>query len=195
MSLNLHPVSAAMSKKDAFRYIRAKIDQLLTVMGTLPLRPEELDDDTLIELDPIGIIADSFAQVIAHLNETNHRLNLATDEIRAIFDTLGAAVVVLDLDDRVEDCNRRALDWFFCGSERAQIIGRSAGEVCSCASTLSNIREVADGACHVLNLDGQDVQVVASRIFDEAGRHAKTVMLFTDLTRQMENERHLQLYA
>jgi len=113
MSLNLHPVSAAMSKKDAFQYIRAKIDQLLTVMGTLPLRPEELDDDTLIELDPIGIIADSFAQVVAHLNETNHRLNLATDEIRAIFDTLGAAVVVLDLDDRIEDCNRRALDWLY----------------------------------------------------------------------------------
>lgn len=184
-----------MPKKDAFSYIRAKIDQLLAVMGTLPLRPEELDDDTLIELDPIGIIADSFAQVITHLNETNHRLNLATDEIRAIFDTLGAAVVVLDLDDRIEDCNRRALDWFFGGSERAQIIGRSAGEVCNCANTLNNIREVADGACHVLNLDGQDVQVVASRIFDEAGLHARTVMLFTDLTRQMENERHLQLYA
>ena len=71
---------APMSKKDAFPYIRAKVDQLLAVIGTQPLRAEELDDDTLIELDPIGIVADSFAQVIAHLNETNHRLNLATDE-------------------------------------------------------------------------------------------------------------------
>ena len=184
-----------MTNKEAIPYIRAKLDQLLAVMGTLPLRPEELDDATLLELDPIGIVAESFAQMVAHLNETNHRLNLATGEIRAIFDTLGAAVVVLDLDDRVEDCNRRALDWFFGGSERAQIIGRPANAVCNCTDALVNVREVADGTCHVVNLHGQDVQVVASRIFDETGQHAQTVMLFTDITQQMENERHLQLYA
>ena len=183
------------SKQDAFRYIRAKVDQLLTVIGTLPLRPEELDDDTLIELDPIGIVADSFTQVIAHLNETNHRLNLATDEIRAIFDTLGAAVVVLDLDDRIDDCNRRALDWLFDGAERAQTIGRQAIEVCNAAHVLADIRMAADGKSHVVSLHGHDVQIVASRILDETGQHAKTVMLFTDITQQTENERHLQLYA
>lgn len=184
-----------MPNKDAISYIRAKLDQLLTVMGTLPLRPEEIDDDTLLELDPIGIVAESFAQMIAHLNETNHRLNLATDEIRAIFNTLGAAVIVIDLDDRVEDCNRRALDWFFGGVERAQVIGHRGNEVCHHANALAGIRRIADGACHVISLDGQDVQVVASRIFDETGQHAKTVMLFTDITQQMEIERHLQLYA
>jgi diguanylate cyclase (GGDEF)-like protein/PAS domain S-box-containing protein len=184
-----------MSKKDAFPYIRAKIDQLLTVMGTLPLRPEELDDDTLIELDPIGIVADSFAQVIAHLNETNHRLNLATDEIRAIFDTLGAAVVVLGLDDSIDDCNRRALDWLFDGAERAQIIGRSAKDVCSCFDILAQMHDASDATGHVIRLHDMDMQIVASRILDEAGQHAKTVMLFTDITRQMENERRLQLYA
>jgi len=180
---------------EALDYIRAKVDQLLTVIGTQPLRPEELDDDMLIELDPIGIVADSFTQVIKHLNETNHRLSLATDEIRAIFDTLGAAVVVLDLEDKVEDCNRRALDWLFGRAEAVQVIGHSACEVCSCADALSNVRLVADGTCHVINLHGQDVQVVASRINDEHGKHAKTVMLFTDITQQKENERHLQLYA
>jgi diguanylate cyclase (GGDEF)-like protein/PAS domain S-box-containing protein len=184
-----------MTSTDAIRYIRAKLDQLLAVMGTLPLRPEELDDATLLELDPIGIVAESFAQMVAHLNETNHRLNLATDEIRAIFDTLGAAVVVFDHDNRIEDCNRRSLDWFFGGSERAQIIGRLSNEVCDCTEALAHVREVADGTCHVVNLHGQDVQVVASKIFDEAGRHAKTVMLFADITQQMEVERHLQLYA
>ena len=184
-----------MTKKDAFPYIRAKVDQLLTVMGTLPLRPEELDDDTLIELDPIGIVADSFAQVIAHLNETNHRLSLATSEIRTIFDTLGAALIVIDLDDRIDDCNRRAIDWFFGGIERAQIIGRKGNEVCHYADALAHIRGSADGTSHIVSLDHQDVQVVASKIHDEAGQHAKTVMLFTDITQQMENERHLQLYA
>jgi diguanylate cyclase (GGDEF)-like protein/PAS domain S-box-containing protein len=183
------------SKKAAFDYIRAKVDQLLTVMGTLPLRPEELDDETLVELDPIGIIADSFQQVISHLNETNHRLSLATDEIRAFFDTLGAAVVVLDLDDRIDDCNRRALDWLFDGAGRAQIVGRLASEVCAYADALVGVRAAADGACHDVNLHGQDMQVVASRVFDAAGQHAKTVMLFTNISGQKENERHLQLYA
>lgn len=183
------------NKPDPIRYIRAKVDQLLTVMGTLPLRPEELDDDTLIELDPIGIVADSFAQVITHLNETNHRLNLATGEIRAIFDTLGAAVIVLDKGGRIEDCNRRALEWFFNGSQHAQVVGRLAQDACAPNCSLAGIREAADGMPHVVNLNGTDVQVVASRVTDENGHHSKTVMLFTDITRQMENERHLQLYA
>ena len=51
--------------QEAVAYIRAKVDQLLALLGTCPLRPEELDDDTLIELDPIGIVAGSFTQVLA----------------------------------------------------------------------------------------------------------------------------------
>ena len=39
------------------KYIRDKVNHLLSVMGTKPLCKEELDDNTLIELDPIGIIA------------------------------------------------------------------------------------------------------------------------------------------
>ena len=103
-------MAPSLSQEDALCYIRAKVDQLLTVMGTLPLRPEELDDSTLVALDPIGIIAESFRQVVDHLNETNQRLSVATGEIRAILDTLGAAIVVLDLDDRIEDCNPLAIE-------------------------------------------------------------------------------------
>ncbi len=180
---------------DAFRYIRAKIDQLLAVMGTLPLRPEELDDDTLIELDPIGIVAESFSQVLAHLNHTNHALNLATAEIRTIFDSLGAAIVVLDFDEHVVDCNNQALTWLFHGADREQVIGQLANQVCDEADSLKSIRRQADGAMQTVNLHGHAVQVVASRILDEGGCHARTVMLFSDITRQQQNELHLQLYA
>lgn len=183
------------TKQEALEYIRAKVDQLLKVMGTQPLRPEELDDETLLELDPIGIIADAFAQVVAHHNETNHRLGLATDEIRAIFNTLGAAVVVIDPADRIVDCNHRAMDWLFHGMDRDQLIGRPASEVCNASEALVCIRKAADGASHVVSLHGHDVQIVASRVIDEAGRHAKTVVLFTDITQQKETERRLELYA
>ena len=58
----------------AMLYIRQKVNQLLAVMGTAQLRPEELDDSTLLELDPISIVSDSFAQVLGHVKETNEQL-------------------------------------------------------------------------------------------------------------------------
>ena len=188
-------MAPSLSQEDALCYIRAKVDQLLTVMGTLPLRPEELDDSTLVALDPIGIIAESFRQVVDHLNETNQRLSVATGEIRAILDTLGAAIVVLDLDDRIEDCNPLAIEWFFGGMDKTQVIGRPANEACNCAEGMMDIRARADGSSHVACVYGRDLQVVASKIFDEAGKHAKTVMLFTDISQQKATERHLRLYS
>jgi diguanylate cyclase (GGDEF)-like protein/PAS domain S-box-containing protein len=188
-------VSTRPTQEEALRYIRAKIDQLLGVMGTLPLRPEELDDATLLEIDPIGIIADSFQQVIAHLNDTNHRLSLATGEIRTILDTLGAAVVVLDLNDHVEECNRIASEWFFNGANCEKIVGQPASEVCACADAITDIRHIADGSAHNAHLHGRDVQIVATKILDETGQHAKTVVLFTDITLQKETERSLRLYS
>ncbi|MBU0751171.1 MAG: EAL domain-containing protein [Gammaproteobacteria bacterium] len=188
-------MSPSIDNNELIRYVRAKIDQLLGVMGTLPLRPEELDDATLIALDPIGIIAESFRHVIAHLNETNDQLDLARSEIRAILDTLGAAVVVLDLDTRIEDSNRRAIDWFFAGADRHDVIGHLAADVCSCADILGAAHHAADGASHSVAINGRDLQVTTSRILDEVGHHAKTVILFTDISDQKQIERHLQLYA
>src|SRR5208283_1982377 len=75
------------------RYIRDKVDQLLTVMGTSPLRQEELDDETLIGLDPIGIISNSFVHILRHLNRTNEKLKLANDEINAIFESAGMGIL------------------------------------------------------------------------------------------------------
>ncbi|MCX8087027.1 MAG: EAL domain-containing protein [Rhodocyclaceae bacterium] len=184
-----------LSRQEALNYIRAKVDQLLTVMGTLPLRPEELDDETLVALDPIGIIADSFRQVLNHLEEMNAQLALATAEIRAIFDTLGAAVIVLSADDRLEDCNRLALEWFFPGLEKSALAGRPANEICPHAEELAALRRQADGSAMLVRFGERDLQAVATRIRDAAGQHAKTVMLFSDITAQKNIERHLELYS
>jgi diguanylate cyclase (GGDEF)-like protein/PAS domain S-box-containing protein len=188
--MDAHP-----SREDALRYIRAKVDQLLSVIGTLPLRPEELDDESLISLDPIGIVADAYRLVNSHLSTTIEQLKLAQNEIRSIFDTVGAAIVVLDLQDRIEDCNRRACDWLFGGQPRAAVLGRAAREVCPCADALHAIRTAADGVPHSTLMDGRDVQVTATRILDDAGQPARTVMLFSDITEQKKTERDLRLYA
>lgn len=70
-------------------YIRAKTDRLLQVMGTVPLNPEELDDATLLTVDPIGIVSDAFEQVLEHLHCVNHDLETTRDELQAVFDSAG----------------------------------------------------------------------------------------------------------
>lgn len=103
----------AERERAAFAYIRRKVNQLLTVMGTLPLRPEELADQTLLELDPIGIVADSFAQVLEHLNETNEKLRLAQEELQAIVATAGVGIIVVDSKMCIQAFNIKAKELFF----------------------------------------------------------------------------------
>lgn len=89
------------------RYIREKTNQLLEVMGTLPLRPEEFDDSELLNLDPIGIIAGSFTQVFEYLNETISDLSEARDELQAIFDATGVGISIIDQDFAIVKCNEK----------------------------------------------------------------------------------------
>ena len=98
---------------DSVQYIRAKINQLLTVMGTSPLRPEELDDKTLIQLDPIGIISGSFSQVLEHLHDTNEQMKSANNKIQAIFDAAGMGILVIDRSLQILACNAKLKDQFF----------------------------------------------------------------------------------
>ncbi|OQX19937.1 MAG: hypothetical protein BWK76_02895 [Desulfobulbaceae bacterium A2] len=115
------------SERAAVEYIRHKVDQMLQVLGTIPLRPEELDDNTLLQLDPIGIISDSFAQILEHLRMTNLNLTAARDEIKAIFDSVGGGIMVLDQDMRVVAYNHRMKEIFF--PAEALILGRPCGEI------------------------------------------------------------------
>jgi hypothetical protein len=63
-------------------YIREKTNQLLKIMGAECMQTQDLDAQTLIELDPIGTIADSFAQVLDFLGENISELQQARDELQ-----------------------------------------------------------------------------------------------------------------
>ena len=176
----------------AIAYIRTKVDQLLALMGTLPLRPEELDDDTLLELDPIGIVAGSFGQIISHLNDTNRDLTLARHEIRAILDALDAAVIVVDEDGILDDYNRQAQERFFAGS--SSLVGQPLEQACSCHVGLADL--LADGKAERERIiEGHHYLIVASHITDELGHPVKVVLLLFDVTRQRAAEADLRLYA
>ena len=100
---------------DAFDYIRDTVNQLLGVMGTLPLNPEELDDATLLSQDPLGVLAESFQQVLDHQNETNAELSIARDELATIVNAAGAAIVLIDSELAIHDFNPLAQDGLFQG--------------------------------------------------------------------------------
>ena len=89
------------------RYIREKTNQLLQVMGTQSLKPEEFDDRELLSLDPIGIIAGAFEQVLEHLNDTIAELSEARDELQAIFDATGVGISIIDRDFCIVKCNEK----------------------------------------------------------------------------------------
>ncbi len=175
-------------------YIRAKVNQLLMLLGTLPLRPEELDDTTLIELDPIGIVADSFQQVLTNLRTTNHDLNLARSEIRAIFDSMGAAIMVLNNQGQMEDCNRQALEWFFGNAELATVIGKPLSATCHCFGSCSE-ELAAPPQSYEFFCKGYHFLRISSEVYDEQGEKEKRILLFFDLTHQKETEADLRLYA
>ncbi len=86
-------------------YIKEKVNQLLRVMGTKPLREDELSDDDLINFDPIGIIAESFEQILENLRESNRKLQTARDHLQAIFDTAGVGISIVDREMRIITCN------------------------------------------------------------------------------------------
>lgn len=108
------------SNRKYSEYIREKVNQLLLVMGTSPLEPEELDDETLLELDPIGIIAGSFGQVLAHLKETNQELTITHNQLQAIFDAAGVGISIIDRDFRILKYNEK---------QRALLVDDGIGDV------------------------------------------------------------------
>ena len=175
----------------AMQYIRRKVDQLLTVMGTSPLRPEELDDATLIELDPISIISGSFAQVLRHLKETNEQLSVAHDEITAIFNSAGMGILVIDPDLRILAANRKTQEQF--GIDLANRIGVRCYEMIC--------REEPDPECPALKaiatggparresvINGRHFDVVATPIRGAGGKISQVVLVYMDLTERVRAE-------
>ena len=178
-------------------YLRDKINQLLQVMGTLPLEPEELDDETLFSLDPLGIISDAFAQVLEHLNRTNEELALARDEIRAIFDAVGAAILVVDGQGRIQAHNRCAQELFF--SERADAAGCFCHDVvcrqpqrpanCQLRAILEEARSAAAGETIIAE---RCFLVTANSLRDPQGGAGQVALVYTDVTQRRQMEQALR---
>ncbi len=171
----------------AFDYIRAKVNDLLDVVGTRTLRPEELDEQSLLTFDPIGIVADTFRHVLENLRDTNRQLQVAHNEIRAIFDTVGSALLVVDPQRRVVSFNQQAsrllldqngdvtgqcCNLILCGEEPAP-------EQCVFLQAMQSRREAS---IQGRRLRDRFFDVIAGPIFDNDGQITHVVMAYHDVT-------------
>lgn len=178
-------------------YIRKKTNQMLMVMGTLPVRPNELDDDTLIELDPIGIVADSFVQILEHEKELSERLRLAHDEIQAILSSVGVGILVLDSAMKIQMYNQKVIELFL--SNEQDLVGQSCCQaVCGAATLPSNCtferimetRRPVQQQDWVLN--GRHFEVAGTPVKNRFGDITHIVLAYTEITSRIETEHRLR---
>lgn len=185
--------AAAPDKLDKryIAYVRDKVNQLLQVMGTSPLRPEELDDRTLLDMDPIGVIAGSFGQILNHLRETNRNLSIARDELQAIFDATGVGISIVDTDFRIIKCNEKLRD-LLAASELDDLKGRycyealcdkeSPGLDCPAVDTLATGRSVI---VREVKKKGRHFQIATTPIKDAAGGTVGVIEVLLDISELM----------
>lgn len=194
--LRLENAELRQRDEEVVRYLRSKIDQLLGVVGTLPLRAEEIDDAGLISFDPIGIISDSFVQILQTLQTTNEHLRLARDEIAAIYNAVGAGIVVLDRDKRILSYNRRLKEIFF--PHKRSIIGHT------CLSLMCRDKVPASGCVFAKVLaSGQSestpewafhdryFDVVGMPVQDRHGNVQQVVIVYHEVTDRKRGEAEL----
>jgi two-component system phosphate regulon sensor histidine kinase PhoR len=177
----------------AFHYIRASTDALLDVLGTKTLKPDELDDQRLLAFDPIGIVAETFRHVLETLRTTNAKLRVAHGEIQAIFDTVGAALLVLDPERRVQAWNQQAAR--LLAGDACNLHGRDCREAlcpgvpgeeqCSFRKVMSTGREAVIPG---VRLGERTFDVIGRPLFNEAGEISQVVLAYQDISAHRQNE-------
>lgn len=181
------------TEKVLYRYIRDKVNQLLEIMGTKPLREEELDEKTIVEFDPIGIIAESFKEILEHLREKNLQLQQARDYLQGVFDTVGVGISIVDNDLRIIKCNERQKELLVKDTDNVE--GRHCYEVycgidsppliCPAIETIERNREVF---LKEVTKKGRIFQINTSPLKDKNGNITGVVEVSVDITDKKKTE-------
>ncbi len=180
-------------------YIRDKVNHLLNVMGTIPLREEELDEESIIELDPLGIIFDSFRHILGSLKTKNSQLQLLHDEMIAVFSASQVGIMVVDQEFRIISCNRRMKQQFFRELHNGEILG-------TCCKDIVCKGDVDDQLCaakrilsgeKVASFKGWEVRghifdVEAAPIYDAAGAVKRIVLVYNEITDLKNSQKELE---
>lgn len=90
-------------------YILKKTNQLLLLMGTLPLRPED-SNDRLLETDPVSVISEALGHILEHKKILADYIRLVEDEFKAVVALTCAGILVLDETMKICRCNQQMAD-------------------------------------------------------------------------------------
>ncbi|HEY5522577.1 MAG TPA: response regulator [Desulfuromonadaceae bacterium] len=183
-------------------YIRNNVNQLLDMMGTLPLRTDELDDNMLVEFDPLGIICDSFRHVLSNLHDTNRQLNNANEETKAIFAAAEVGILHIDKNRRILSHNNKLKEFFLSEREENDIVGHTCLDLI-CGGNLPeegcSFDQIIQGGnkARLRNwaFRGHDFDVIGTPVFDQDGLVDSVVLVYNDITerKQAEEERQKNL--
>lgn len=190
-------LAAELSRSN--EYIRAKVNQLLNVMGTKPLRAEELTGDNILEFDPLGIIFESFRHILASLKEKNSQLQLLHDEVVAIFSAVQVGIMVVDRNFRVISCNNRLKEIFFDQINDAALFGSCCkdvlckGQIPEEFCGVSRILVGADTASFKdWEVNGHILDVEAAAIRASNGEVKQIVLVYNDITSLKQSQKDLE---
>lgn len=179
-------LTATLKRRDG--YIRDKVNQLLDVMGTKPLREEELDDNSIQDFDPLGIIFESFRHILASLKDKNNQLQILHDEMVAIFAAAQVGIMVVDQDQRIISCNKRMQETFFpdlaegwANTACHDLIckGKVPDRLCAVHKILKGVTVASFKGWET---NGRTFDVEAAPIHDNAGAVNKVVLVYNDIT-------------
>jgi signal transduction histidine kinase len=193
--MNARIASLEALNQDYIRYIREKTNQLLEVMGTKALDAEELDDRALLELDPIGIIAQSFTQILDNLKGTIEELREARNELQAIFDATGVGISIIDRNFVIERCNEKQRE-LLVDPGMGDVVGRFCYEIysnrCSPTSQCPALDSFATGKPALVRevvKKGKVFQVVTTPFARSAdGEVTKVIEVVMDITEKKNAE-------
>ncbi len=181
----------------AMRYIRQKLDQMLLVLGTVSLSPEELDDDTLLQFDPIGIVSESFTQVLENVRITNKNLEIANHEITAVINSVPAGILVMDNEGRILAFND-SLSTQLQGDLNT-VIGKTCNQVlCKQDKPPDNcvVQRILAGEINATTKSclrqGKFYDVTATSIMNADGDIDRIVVLYSDITQRLHAEQEIR---
>ncbi len=174
-------------------YLKKSTNRMLKAIGTAPLADEELEPESLLETDPIGVIAGSFEQIVENLHQTNTRLGLALDEQKAVFDSTGVAIVVTDSSMRIISHNSTAEEFFGLKNGMRCYEGICAQdgppERCSFYRAFEEKRQVFNNEFCINN---RIFKIIATPIMGDSGRVEHIVLTYSDITDKIRSMESLE---
>ncbi|HEY6323694.1 MAG TPA: response regulator [Thermoanaerobaculia bacterium] len=166
--------------------------------GVLVLASDHQDLSDNSWLGFAGSLAVQFGQTVA-LGQSLNRLAASEERYRALMEQAHDAILVLDMEQRIQEANRAALD--LLGRPRREIVGRSYDDFVAPEELEESRRSRAKAAVegkawvplrHLVRADGSRVAVETSVSLVRIGEESTMLAILRDITERQRLEAQFQ---